>query len=215
MFCERWTAHLALTMACVCVAGSAHRDLWAGTADATTLDSIDALGQWSVIPLARFNPMRSDNTYTVATDGSTAYHSRQSANNGGFHAAFDLPASSQVHEVCVFAYDNTASTELAMVVVFTELGDATRPAVGGTAPGTAAFTGVASTPGYVRLCSLPTNLYLNNFGDPSGDGVSGWLTWSLQVFPGMATGTWPQVGWGGAAVRWSNPPFGSGAEDRP
>jgi hypothetical protein len=171
---------------------------------AQTEDDTATIGKWSVIPLAGFNPTRSTTTFGVASDGSTSYHARTSS-DGWFHAPFGLPAGSQVHELCVFAYDNSAAAELAMGVVFTELGEATHPAIIGLRADTAVFTGVAATPGYVRACALPSGLVLNTYGDPSGDGSSGWLSWAIQVVPGTGSGAWPQIGWGGVAIR-SSPP---------
>jgi hypothetical protein len=165
---------------------------------------VATIGQWSVIPLASFNPTRSTTTFGIATDPSGAYHSRTS-DGGWFHAPFGLPAGSQVHEICVFAYDNTTATELSMAVVYTELGEATHPAVSGGRLDTLVYTGVAATPGYVRACVLPSALVLSTYGDPSGDGSSGWLSWAIQIYPGLASGAWPQIGWGGVAVR-SSPP---------
>jgi hypothetical protein len=168
-------------------------------------EDVATIGQWSVFPLAAFTPL-GGTTSIVAGDGSGAYWSRASANAGAFHAELPFPSGSQVHEVCVFAYDNSSATELGMLVVFTELGDATRPAVGGARLDTAIFTGVAATPGYTRLCRNPSpQLVLGALGDPSGDGVSGWVTWAIQVVPGLASGAWPQIAWGGVAVRWSPP----------
>jgi hypothetical protein len=159
-----------------------------------------------MLTLADFTPTGSMTTFGAAADGSTAYHTRTSNNNGWFHAPLGLPPNSRLHEICIFAYDNSSATELGMVVAFTELGDATRPAIAGGRLDTTILTGVAATPGYVRLCRNPVpEIVLSMQGDPSGDGVPGWLTWTVQVVPGLATGTWPQIGWAGVALRWSPP----------
>jgi hypothetical protein len=163
-----------------------------------------ATGQWSMIPLASFQPARGSVDYELASDGSSAYHARK-GDDGGFQAPFGLPAGSRVHEVCVFAYDGTPANELALSVVYTELGDSTRDAITGARVDTIARTGVTATPRYTRLCSTPSPaLVLATFGDGNGDGSAAWLTWAIQVEP-VAWGHWPQIGWGGAAVRWSPP----------
>lgn len=161
-------------------------------------------GQWSIIPLATFQPSRGDTEYGWASDGSSAYLTRKGA-DGAFHAPFGLPAGSRVHEVCVFAFDDTAGNELSLSVVFTELGDASRSAVTGTRFDTIVKTGLAARPRYTRLCTIPaTPLVLLNYGDPNGDGVPGWLDWSISVEP-VGWGYWPEIGWGAASVRWSPP----------
>ena len=163
-----------------------------------------APGQWSMIPLTSFQPVRHNADYQLASDGSSAYHTRR-GDDGAFQAPFGLPAGSRVHEICVFAYDNTPTNELGLAVAYTELGDANRDAIGGTRIDTIAATGMAATPRYTRLCNTPSpTLVLNTYGDVNGDGIPGWLTWSIQVEP-VAWGYWPQIGWGGAAVRWSPP----------
>jgi hypothetical protein len=173
-----------------------------------------APGQWSMIPLAAFQPARSNVAYELAADGSSAYHSRK-GDDGGFQAPFGLPAGSRVYEICVFAYDNTAANELSLSVVYTELGDSNRDAITGTRVDTIATTGQAATPGYTRLCTTPNpQLTLRSYGDVNGDGIPGWLTWSILVEP-VAWGPWPQIGWGGAALRWSPPTPPSPAEAKP
>lgn len=184
----------------------------AGTAHAQGVPT--PAGQWSMIPLASFQPARSNVAYALAADGSSAYHTR-TGDDGGFAAPFGLPADSRVHEVCVFAYDNTSANQLSLAVAYTELGDETRPAITGTRVDTITTTGQAATPGYVRLCTTPSpTLVLRAFGDVNGDGIPGWLTWSILVEP-VAWGSWPQIGWGGAAVRHSPPARSNPAEPQP
>jgi hypothetical protein len=161
-------------------------------------------GQWSIIPLASFQPARANTEYTWAGDGSSAYITRK-GDDGAFHAPFGLPAGSRVHEVCVFAYDDTPGNELSLSVVFTELGDANRNALSGARVDTIVTTGLEARPRYTRLCKQPSRpLVLQQYGDASGDGVPGWLDWSISVEP-VVWGHWPQVGWGAAQVRWSLP----------
>lgn len=173
-------------------------------AAAAPLAAQDRPGQWSIVPLATFQPARANTEYAWAADGSSAYLTRK-GDDGAFHAPFGLPADSRVHEVCVFAYDDTAASELRLSVFYTELGDAQRPAVAGARVDTIVSTGLEARPGYTRLCTTPaTPLVLRTRGDASGDGVAGWLDWSIAVEP-VAWGHWPQIGWGAAAVRWSPP----------
>jgi hypothetical protein len=185
----------------------------AGTLRAET-DAPAPPGQWSMIPLASFQPARGNIDYALASDGSSAYHTRTDG-DGGFLAPFGLTANSRVHEVCAFAYDNTPANELSLAVVYTELGDATRDAITGTRVDTITTTGMAATPRYTRLCTTPSpELILRTYGDGNGDGIPGWLTWSVQVEP-VVWGFWPLIGWGGAAVRWSPPVRATSAEDKP
>jgi hypothetical protein len=187
----------ALSLAALVLASAAR----AGT---ETPETPAPAGQWSMIPLTAFQPARGNIGYALAADGSSAYHTR-TAGDGGFLAPFALPANSRVHEICAFAYDDTPANELSLIVAYTELGDADRPAITGGRVDTYVTTGLGETPGYQRLCSTPIpELVLRTYGDVNGDGVPGWLTWSIQVEP-VATGWWPQIGWGGAAVRWSPP----------
>jgi hypothetical protein len=189
---SRWH-HAVLPLAVLALSSAAHAQIGGSAA-----------GQWSMIPLTSFQPVRQNAAYELASDGSSAYHTRR-GDDGAFQAPFGLPAGSRVHEVCVFAYDNTPSNELSLAVAYTELGDATRDAIGGTRIDTYAATGMAAKPRYTRLCTIPSPaLVLNTYGDVNGDGIPGWLTWSIQVEP-VAWGYWPLIGWGGAAVRWSPP----------
>ena len=163
-----------------------------------------AAGQWSIIPLASFQPARGNTEYTWASDGSSAYLTRK-GDDGAFHAPFGLPAGSRVHEICVFAYDDTAANELSLSVVFTELGDAHRNALTGARFDTIVKTGMEARPRYTRMCTVPSPaLVLQTYGDADGDGVPGWLDWSISVEP-VGWGYWPQIGWGAASVRWSPP----------
>jgi hypothetical protein len=159
-------------------------------------------GQWSLVPLASFQAARANTDYTWAADG--VYLTRK-GDDGAFHAPFGLPAGSQVHEICVFAYDDTPANELSLSVVFTELGDASRNALSGALVDTIVTTGQQARPRYVRLCrALSPALVLRQYGDASGDGIPGWLDWSIAVEP-VVWGHWPQIGWGAAQVRWSPP----------
>ena len=161
-------------------------------------------GQWSIIPLATFQPARANTEYAWAGDGSSAYITRK-GDDGAFHAPFGLPAGSRIHEVCVFAYDDTPANELSLSVVFTELGDADRNALTGARIDTIVTTGLEARPRYIRLCKVPSQpLVLHQYGDANGDGIPGWLDWSIAVEP-VGWGYWPQIGWGAASVRWSPP----------
>ena len=130
---------------------------------------------------------------------------RGRGDDGVFQAPFGLPTGSRVHEICVFAYDNTPANELSLAVAYTELGDADRDAITGTRINTIAGTGTAATPRYRRLCSTPSpGLVLRDLRRRQRGRHFG-LAHLLHPGGARRLGPWPLIGWGGAAVRWSPP----------
>jgi hypothetical protein len=149
---------------------------------------------WSfeVIPLSAFTPKSSSGTFDI----NEGYRFATTAGSY-WYAYIDLPPGTEINQVCLFAYDNSAVDKMEFAWRILMYGDASAPA--GSVSLASAATSAAATPGYTIICAnygipVPVSAY----GDADGDGDSEYNKHYVAVFPPNNA----DVRWGGLVVQW-------------
>ena len=146
---------------------------------------------WKVIPVNAFEPARTSVNY------SESLFYRYTEGGGDFVAYLDLPPGTEVNQMCLFVYDQSATQDITVQWIIQRLGGGTQDA--GITIVASDKTDTAATPGYTTFCfGSGVPVAVNDYADVDGDGDSEFNKHFVSLTaPGSNA-----MRWAGLAVQW-------------